>query len=56
LAYRTKRLQEAAKDITPKNGAAFPWTGQEADAFESEWAWKPVALRGFFDHDKEIHI
>lgn len=43
-------------DITPKNGSSFPWTGQDQNKFESEWSFKPVTLRGFFDHQKEIKV
>jgi len=43
-------------DITPKNGAGFPWGGQDANKFEQEWSMKPVVIRGYLDHNKEIKI
>lgn len=49
-------MVKAAQDITPKNGAAFPWAGVSADKFEQEWSMKPVALKGYLDHEKEIKV
>ena len=49
-------MSESPVDITPKNGGSFPWRGQDADQFEREWNMKPVTLRGFFDHSKEIQV
>jgi cytochrome oxidase assembly protein ShyY1 len=44
------------QDITPKNGGAFPWAGVDASKFEQEWSMKPVQLRGYLDHDREIKV
>lgn len=43
-------------NITPKNGANFPWTGKDLDKFEKEWSMKPVELKGFMDHSKESTV
>ena len=49
-------LKNQAVDITPKNGATFPWSGQDANKFEQEWSMKPVTIRGYLDHNKEIKV
>lgn len=43
-------------NITPKNGANFPWTGKDLNKFESEWSMKPVELNGMMDHSKETFV
>jgi cytochrome oxidase assembly protein ShyY1 len=56
LYYRATALSKPSVDITPKNGGAFPWTGQDTQKFEQEWSMKPVTVRGFLDHNKEIKV
>ena len=53
---RTTLLQSAAVDITPMNKGAFPWTGKDADAFEDDFSFKKVKVRGIFDHTREIQV
>lgn len=53
---RQSLLTKAAQDITPKNGGAFPWAGADASKFEQEWSMKPVTLKGYLDHDKELKV
>ena len=55
-ARRQRSLSEQAVDITPRNGAAFPWAGKDAAQFEQEWSMKPVELRGYLDHSKETFV
>jgi len=35
-------LNEAPVDITPKNGANYPFAGEDVNKAEQEWRWKPV--------------
>ena len=46
-------------DITPPNKGKFIWSeggDENLDKFEQEWSLKPVAVKGVFDHSKEIQI
>ena len=56
IIFRQSLLTKAAQDITPKNGGSFPWAGVAPEKFEAEWGMKPVALKGFLDHDKELKV
>ena len=56
ITRRNALLSAEPTDITPANKAAHIWSDNQAnlDKFESDWAMKPVALKGIFDHTKEI--
>ena len=48
---RSKNLKETPVDITPQNKTKFLWSdAKNLDQFESEWSFKPVTLKGIFDH------
>lgn len=50
-------LDQEPVDITPLNKAKHVWSESESiDKFASEWSMKPVAIRGIFDHNKEIKV
>ena len=54
---RAKSLGEAPVDITPQNKSRFLWSdAKNLDQFEQEWSFKPVTLKGIFDHQKEIQV
>lgn len=55
---RTTNLSQAPVDITPVNKAQHVWTESKdnLDKFESEWSMKPVAIRGIFDHEREVQV
>ncbi len=55
---RSELLAAAPVNITPANGRAFPWTNYKGgvDAFEEDYAMKPVSITGFFDNEKEIQV
>lgn len=57
-ARRTTLLAQPAVDITPKNSGAFPWAAAKGglDAFEDEYSFKKVKVRGIFDHRNEIQV
>jgi cytochrome oxidase assembly protein ShyY1 len=56
IERRSKALAQKPIDITPKNGASFLWAGEDAAAFEQKMSMKPVAVRGIYDHGKEIRV
>jgi cytochrome oxidase assembly protein ShyY1 len=56
VSRRTSLLQSAAVDITPQNRGAFPWTGKDTDAFENDFSFKKVKVRGMFDHTREVQV
>ena len=44
-------------DITPTNQGKFAWSkAQSLDEFEREYSFKPVTVRGVFDHEKEMRV
>ena len=49
-------MKQAPVNITPKNGGAFPWAGQDEAKFEQEWSMKPVKVEGYLDYDKQIQV
>lgn len=56
---RAHQLAQEAVDITPKNSGVFPWSLPKAgsiEAFESDYSFKKVKLRGIFDHTKETQV
>ncbi len=58
VLYRKELLQTPPVDITPTNGGGkFPWSKvKDIDQFENDWSFKPVKVKGMFDHTQEIHI
>jgi len=59
LHGRAHQLAQEAVDITPKNSGVFPWSLPKAgsiEAFESDYSFKKVKLRGIFDHTKETQV
>lgn len=57
--FRSQLLAQEAIDITPKNKGVFPWSEAKAgstEAFESDYSFKKVKLRGIFDHTKETQV
>jgi cytochrome oxidase assembly protein ShyY1 len=54
--YRQKSLSQQPSNVTPKNGAAYPWSSVDAAKFTQEWDMKPVTLKGFYDHSAQIYV
>jgi len=53
---RLKNLNQAPVDVTPKNKGNFLWTGKDLDQFENEYSFKPVTIKGYFDHEREYKV
>ena len=51
---RADVLKHESVDITPKNGADFPFSTDAS--FEKDWSMKPVMIKGVFDHPNEIQV
>jgi len=50
-------LNQKPVDITPSNkNPHFIWNNKDLNEFENEWNFKPVQVRGIFDHDAEIQV
>lgn len=54
--YRQKCLSAAPVDITPKNGATYPWAGQDLAKYENEMSFKPVTIRGMMDFNRDVKV
>ena len=56
-ARRTKNLKESPVDITPPNKGKFLWSdAKNLDQFEQDFSFKPVTVKGIFDHQKEFQV
>jgi cytochrome oxidase assembly protein ShyY1 len=54
---RTSLLGQQAIDITPQNKGQFVWSkAANLDAFENDYSFKKVKVRGIFDHTREIQV
>ena len=42
--------------MTPKNKGNFPWAGKDLDQFENDFSFKPVTIKGYFDHEREYKV
>jgi cytochrome oxidase assembly protein ShyY1 len=42
--------------VTPKNKGNFPWAGKDFDQFENDFSFKPVTIKGYFDHEREYKV
>jgi hypothetical protein len=51
-------LTQKPVDITPSNAERkFAWTkAANIDDFEREYSFKPVQVRGIFDHNQEFKV
>jgi cytochrome oxidase assembly protein ShyY1 len=56
---RQSLLAQAPVDVTPANKGQFVWSEGDKtniDQFEDKWSMKPVAIKGIFDHTREMQI
>lgn len=54
-------MNQAPVDITPANKSQMLWTTGEKgagnlDKFEADYSMKPVAVKGVFDHTREVKV
>lgn len=57
ISRRQSLLNQAPVDITPANKASNVWSdSKDVASFADEWAMKPVAVKGIFDHSREVQV
>ena len=58
VTRRQSLLNQSPVDITPANKGSNVWSESKGnlDKFESDWAMKPVTVKGVFDHNREVKI
>ena len=53
IAERTNKLRQEIEYVTPDD---IPFGKISKEEFDEKWLYKPVKMRGLFDHDKETLI
>lgn len=53
IAERTRKLQQETESVTLEQ---IPLDTMTKEEFDDKWLYKPIKLRGLFDHDKETFI
>ena len=53
VAERTRKLSQPVDSVKPDD---IPVLTMSKEDFEKEWLYKPIKLRGLFDHEKETFV
>ena len=55
MLFRDRLLREDPIDITPRDGRFF-FHDLSNEEIERDWSFKPVRIRGVFNHQAELRI